>query len=153
MNSRGAYDEAEALRRAIEESKETGTLGKRGRDDSEEYDFSSCAYGTSSHCDRQKQNTKRQRTGSNASSAASKNSDSPDPANAEKDTKVANGRTSHTSRRVTAARSNKDKESREKQNEQRAAQRAEAASKRHARSERRRGEGTIKVTQQDQDYN
>jgi hypothetical protein len=36
MNSRGAYDEDEMLRRAIEESKEMGTLGKRGRDDSEE---------------------------------------------------------------------------------------------------------------------
>lgn len=33
MNSRGAYDEDEALRRAIEESKgELGTLGKRTRD-------------------------------------------------------------------------------------------------------------------------
>ncbi len=39
MNSRTAYDEDEMLRRAIEESKEMGTLGKRGRDDSEEYTF------------------------------------------------------------------------------------------------------------------
>lgn len=37
MNSRGAYDEDEMLRRAIEESKEMGTLGKRIRDESEEY--------------------------------------------------------------------------------------------------------------------
>lgn len=38
MNSRGAYDEDEMLRRAIEESsKETGTLGKRTRDDADEY--------------------------------------------------------------------------------------------------------------------
>jgi len=36
MNSRTAYDEDEALRRAIEESKADGTLGKRSRDDSEE---------------------------------------------------------------------------------------------------------------------
>lgn len=36
MNSRGAYDEDEALRQAIEESKHDGTLGKRNRDDSEE---------------------------------------------------------------------------------------------------------------------
>lgn len=36
MNSRGAYDEDELLRRAIEESKEMGSLGKRTRDDSEE---------------------------------------------------------------------------------------------------------------------
>jgi hypothetical protein len=36
MNSRGAYDEDEMLRRAIEESREMGTLGKRTRDESEE---------------------------------------------------------------------------------------------------------------------
>jgi len=36
MNSRGAYDEDEMLRRAIEESKEMGTLGKRTREDIEE---------------------------------------------------------------------------------------------------------------------
>ena len=38
MNSRVAYDEDEMLRRAIEESKgEMGTLGKRSRQESEEY--------------------------------------------------------------------------------------------------------------------
>lgn len=37
MNSRGAYDEDEMLRRAIEESKAQDSLGKRTRDDSEEY--------------------------------------------------------------------------------------------------------------------
>jgi len=38
MNSRGAYDEDEMLRRAIEESRgDMGTLGKRTRDDDEEY--------------------------------------------------------------------------------------------------------------------
>lgn len=36
MNSRGAYDEDEMLRRAIEESREMGTLGKRTRDDGSE---------------------------------------------------------------------------------------------------------------------
>lgn len=37
MNSRGAYDEDEALRRAIEESnRELGTLGKRTREDGDE---------------------------------------------------------------------------------------------------------------------
>jgi hypothetical protein len=36
MNSRGAYDEDEMLRRAIEESKEMGSLGKRTREESEE---------------------------------------------------------------------------------------------------------------------
>lgn len=40
MNSRdAAYDEDEMLRRAIEESRETGSLGKRTREDSEEYGF------------------------------------------------------------------------------------------------------------------
>jgi len=38
MNSRGAYDEDEMLRRAIEESRgDLGALGKRSRDDDEEY--------------------------------------------------------------------------------------------------------------------
>lgn len=37
MNSRGAYDEDEMLRRAIEESKAQDSLGKRIRDDGEEY--------------------------------------------------------------------------------------------------------------------
>lgn len=36
MNSRTALDDDELLRQAIEESKETGTLGKRTRDESEE---------------------------------------------------------------------------------------------------------------------
>ena len=36
MNSRGAYDEDEMLRQAIEESKADNTLGKRGRDDNDE---------------------------------------------------------------------------------------------------------------------
>lgn len=36
MNSRGAYDEDEMLRQAIEESKAEGSLGKRTRDDSDE---------------------------------------------------------------------------------------------------------------------
>jgi len=41
MNSRRTDEEDEMLRRAIEESKgEAGTLGKRPRDDSEEYDKS-----------------------------------------------------------------------------------------------------------------
>lgn len=37
MNSRGAYDEDEMLRQAIEQSKVEGTLGKRSRDESEEW--------------------------------------------------------------------------------------------------------------------
>jgi hypothetical protein len=37
MNSRVAYDDDELLRRAIEESREMGTLGKRSRDDADEF--------------------------------------------------------------------------------------------------------------------
>lgn len=38
MNSRdAAYDEDEMLRRAIEESRESGSLGKRTRDEPDEY--------------------------------------------------------------------------------------------------------------------
>lgn len=44
-----------------------------------------------------------------------------------------------------AARNNREKELRDKQKEQQAAQRAEAASKRNARSERRRGEGLFPI--------
>ena len=48
MNSRSAYEEDEMLRQAIEESK-AGTLGKRQRDDSEEYvDFGRHRYGGTS---------------------------------------------------------------------------------------------------------
>lgn len=36
MNSRVAYDEDELIRRAIEESREMGTLGKRTREDGDE---------------------------------------------------------------------------------------------------------------------
>ncbi|KAK6368148.1 Histone deacetylase complex subunit [Exophiala oligosperma] len=119
MNSRGAYDEDEMLRRAIEESKEMGTLGKRTREDIEDH----------------KNNSKRQRTGSNASSTLSKHSNSPDLG--ADDT---NGKGRNNKSRGAAARSNREKEMRDRQKEQQAAQRAEAASKRNARSERRRGD-------------
>lgn len=36
MNSRSTFEEAEAVRRSIEDSKEVGTLGKRTREESEE---------------------------------------------------------------------------------------------------------------------
>ncbi|KAK5459785.1 Histone deacetylase complex subunit [Exophiala xenobiotica] len=122
MNSRGAYDEDEMLRRAIEESKEMGTLGKRGRDDSEDH----------------KGNPKRQRTGSDSSSTVSKHSQSPDPSGEEPGSKSGTSRSNKL--RGTAARNNREKELREKQKEQQAQIRAEAASKRLARSERRRVE-------------
>ncbi|KIX09456.1 uncharacterized protein Z518_00536 [Rhinocladiella mackenziei CBS 650.93] len=126
MNSRGAYDEDEMLRRAIEESKEMGSLGKRTRDDTDD----------------QKGNPKRQRTGSHSSSAVSKCSESPEPhAEDAPGRGTGSGRTASQKLRGAAARNNREKESRDKQKEQQAAQRAEAASKRNARSERRRGEG------------
>lgn len=91
-----------------------------------------------------KQETKRPRTGSNSSSVHSKRSETPEGGQEDLDSK--SGSTSRNpnpnSRRVPAARNNRDKEIRDKQKEQQAAQRAEAASKRNARSERRRGEGT-----------
>ncbi|KIW70726.1 hypothetical protein, variant [Phialophora macrospora] len=122
MNSRVAYDEDEMLRRAIEESKEMGSLGKRTREDSED----------------NKGNPKRQRTGSHSSDTVSKHSESPEPTNNEEGPQTV--RTALQRLRGAAARTNKEKELREKQKEQQAAQRAEAASKRNARSERRRGE-------------
>ncbi|EXJ81154.1 hypothetical protein A1O3_07444 [Capronia epimyces CBS 606.96] len=125
MNSRGAYDEDEMLRRAIEESREMGTLGKRARAGSED----------------QKGNNKRQRTGSNSSSTMSKHSESPDlPGDDAHGRGNVAGRIASLKLRGAAARTNREKELRDKQKEQQAVQRAEAANKRNARSERRRGE-------------
>ncbi|RVX69816.1 hypothetical protein B0A52_06461 [Exophiala mesophila] len=126
MNSRSTFEEAEAVRRSIEDSKEVGTLGKRTRDESEDL----------------KQNAKRPRTGSNSSSAPSKRSESPEAEQDDSNSKsgLTNRNTNQSSRRGIPNRNNKDKEIRDKQKEQQAAQRAEAASKRNARSERRRGE-------------
>ncbi|KIW76227.1 hypothetical protein Z517_10973 [Fonsecaea pedrosoi CBS 271.37] len=125
FNSRGAYDEDEMLRRAIEESKEMGTLGKRTRDESEE----------------QKGTSKRQRTGSNSSGTVSKRSESPDGAVDDPTNRsTTNGRNASQKLRGAAARNNREKELRDKAKEQQAAQRAEAASKRNARSERRRAD-------------
>ncbi|EXJ78454.1 hypothetical protein A1O1_08854 [Capronia coronata CBS 617.96] len=131
MNSRGAYDEDEMLRRAIEESREMGPLGKRTRDDSED----------------QRGKNKRQRTGSNSSSTMSKRSESPDPAGDDTASKgTAAGRLASLKLRGAAARNNREKELRDKQKEQQAVQRAEAANKRNARSERRRGEDSPPAT-------
>ncbi|KAK5076639.1 Histone deacetylase complex subunit [Lithohypha guttulata] len=115
MNSRGAYDEDEMLRQAIEQSKVEGTLGKRSRDESED----------------QRPANKRQRTGSSISEVSSKKSQSPELE------KMATGKNS-SKLRGAAARNNREKEIREKMKQETAAQRAEAASKRNARSERRR---------------
>ncbi|KAK5037165.1 Histone deacetylase complex subunit [Exophiala sideris] len=128
MNSRGAYDEDEMLRRAIEEStRQTGTLGKRTRDD-DSVD--------------QKATTKRQRTGSDSSSTVSKHSQSPDPTTEENGGGKNHVSSKSASQRLrgTVARTTKENELRAKQKEQMLSQRAEAANKRAARSERRRGE-------------
>lgn len=147
MNSRGAYDEDEMLRRAIEESKETGSLGKRTRDDSDEYECRGRATTSSLlTANSQKQSAKRQRTGSSSPSTGSKHSQSPPP-----DAEDASARNSVNGNRNggqklrggAVARTNREKELREKQKEQQAAQRAEAVNKRNARSERRRGDGTF----------
>ncbi|ETN40197.1 uncharacterized protein HMPREF1541_04473 [Cyphellophora europaea CBS 101466] len=127
MNSRGAYDEDEALRRAIEESNRelgVGTLGKRAREDGDE----------------SKPAMKRQRTGS--VSSESRHSASP-PATDDGSTKA--GVRSKQSLRGLAAKNSKEREARDKAKEQQAAARAEAASKRNARSERRRGEGRSQI--------
>ncbi|ERF73096.1 hypothetical protein EPUS_06557 [Endocarpon pusillum Z07020] len=125
MNSRdAAYDEDEMLRRAIEESRETGSLGKRTRDDSEDG----------------KPNSKRRRTSSD-SLPPSKVTPSPSQVNSEEDSSkpTANGSNVVKRARGAAARNPRDKEHRDRQKDL-AAQRAEAASKRNARSERRRGD-------------
>jgi hypothetical protein len=143
MNSRSAYEEDEMLRQAIEESK-AGALGKRLRDDSEEYvNFRFIAIGlpTNASC-RNKHGSKRQRTFSSSPSTLSKQSRSPSqPPDDESSTKPnTNGNAGGKRIRGAAARNHRDKEVRDRQKEI-AAQRAEAARKREARSERRRGEG------------
>ncbi|RMZ80540.1 hypothetical protein DV737_g2950, partial [Chaetothyriales sp. CBS 132003] len=117
MNSRGAYDEDEMLRRAIEESKHdgTGTLGKRAREE-----------------DDSKPVVKRQRT---SSTSASSKDRSQSPGAAEPaSTKV------KANLRGAAARNSREKEIRDKVKADAAAAKAEAANRRNARSERRRGE-------------
>jgi len=146
MNSRRTDEEDEMLRRAIEESKgEAGTLGKRPRDDSEEYDSPIDTPPTSRPTDYSSSNkhgSKRQRTLS-SSSTLSKQSRSPSQLLGEEvSTKPStNGNIGVKKiRGAAAARNHRDKEVRDRQKEI-AAQRAEAARKREARSERRRGEG------------
>ena len=133
------------LRRAIEESKgEAGTLGKRARDDSEEYG-SLIKTITERSTDRpcsNKHGLKRLRTFTSSPSTLSKQSRSPSrPPGNEAFTKPnANGNSDGKKIRGAAARNHRDNEVRDRQKEV-AAQRAEAARKREARSERRRGEG------------
>ena len=133
------------LRRAIEESKgEAGTLGKRTRDDSEEYGsliITIAQRPTDCLCSN-KHGSKRLRTSTSSPSTLSKQSRSPSrPPDDDAFTKPnGNGNAGGKKIRGAAARNHRDKEVRDRQKEV-AAQRAEAARKREARSERRRGEG------------
>jgi hypothetical protein len=147
MNSRRTDEEDEMLRRAIEESKgEAGTLGKRPRDDSEEYDslIDTTTSRPTDYSSSNKHGSKRQRTLSSSPSTLSKQSRSPSqPPGEEVSIKLStNGSTGGKKIRGggATARNHRDKEVRDRQKEI-AAQRAEAARKREARSERRRGEG------------
>jgi hypothetical protein len=142
MNSRTALDDDELLRQAIEESKEMGTLGKRTRDESEEYaDLLRMAAdqltGSST-----RQVSKRQRTNSSSAPDPLKRSRSLSEGMSEGGLGASGGKEGKRIRGA-AARNQREKELREKLREKEAAatQRAEAARKREARSERRRGEG------------
>ncbi|KAK1837056.1 putative histone deacetylase complex subunit cti6 [Podospora conica] len=127
MNSREAgYDEAEALRRAIEASKEEvttepGDTGprrpKRGRTDSEE----------------KPENVKRQRTGSRSVSP------SPGKTAEDSDEGVSTRNGASKSRNGVASRSQRTEKPSER--EERERQRIEAANKRKGRAERRRADG------------
>lgn len=142
MNSRTALDDDELLRQAIEESKETGTLGKRTRDESEEYGDHTQVYGPllTEHSNRHV--SKRQRTNSSSAPDPTKRSRSLSDGGSENG-QGPNGTKDSKRIRGAAARNQREKELREKQKEKElaATQRAEAARKREARSERRRGEG------------
>ncbi|KAK0729839.1 hypothetical protein B0H67DRAFT_12192 [Lasiosphaeris hirsuta] len=129
MNSReAAYDEAEALRRAIEASKEDAPelpegaprRAKRGRGDSEE----------------KQENAKRQRTSSRSvSPSLGKNADESDDTAATR-----NGTSKSKSRTGTSTRPSRTEKPSER--EERERQRVEAANKRKGRAERRRADGT-----------
>ncbi|KAK3693966.1 hypothetical protein B0T22DRAFT_57106 [Podospora appendiculata] len=131
MNSReAAYDEAEALRRAIEASKEEALSEhadsaprrtKRGRSDSEE----------------KPENSKRQRTSSRSlSPSLDKPLDDSDDAAAS----ARNGASKSKSRNGTASRNPRAEKPTERDERER--QRIEAANKRKGRAERRRADDT-----------
>ena len=158
MNSRdSAYDEAEQLRRAIEESKREvsaagaeagGRKGKRSRSDSEQYVLhlhpSAVAVTKYSFESRRKEDTKRQRTISSSSPSDSKtllaNAVSDD-----EDHELRKARDGgQTKIRGAAARNSRNKELREQEGKKEQ-ERAEAAGRRKARSERRRADGVYTV--------
>ena len=96
---------------------------------------------------RTKQNTKRQRNTSSSPSSLSKRSRSPSQVPDQDGATRAgtNGAQSAQKVRSVVARNHREKEIRDQQREQAAAQRAEAASKRNARSERRRLDGATQL--------
>jgi len=97
---------------------------------------------------RTKQNTKRQRNTSSSPSSLSKRSRSPSQVPDQDGATRAgtNGAQSAQKVRSVVARNHREKEIRDQQREQAAAQRAEAASKRNARSERRRLDGATQYS-------
>ncbi|KAG7291718.1 hypothetical protein NEMBOFW57_001737 [Staphylotrichum longicolle] len=130
LNSREAgYDEAEALRRAIEASKEEAQTEqgegvnrrpKRGRSDSQE----------------KPENSKRQKTSSRSASPLSdKNAEDSDEA----ETTGRNGAAKSKSRVAAAARNQRVEKASEKDERER--QRIETANKRKGRADRRRADG------------
>ncbi|MCJ1252137.1 hypothetical protein MMC30_009375 [Trapelia coarctata] len=132
MNSRdAAYDEAEQLRRAIEESKKEGGApsvdngsrrNKRSRSDSED----------------RKDPSKRQRTNSHSSTSTLPDKAHAPPASSSDEALAATRPSNHSPKKIraAAARNHHAKE----QREQREKERATAAERRAARSERRRGD-------------
>ena len=154
MNSRVAYDEDEMLRRAIQESREmgTGTLGKRMREDLDEFVFTLPHTDRPANIDRRSRPAvKRQRTGSGSSGTASKRSVS--PATIEEIPGRGTLSKGKQNLRGAAAKNNREREMRDIQKEQAATLRAEAANKRNARSERRRVDGNTHIEKTRHDAN
>jgi len=149
MNSREAgYDEAEALRKAIEASKEEVTddgvptvtrRAKRGRSDSEEYVpvlLLVCIEQLLTSCRRKLESAKRQKTSSRSSSPSfDQGGDESDDAGAT----TRNGALKSRARNSATSRNQAEKPS---EKEERERQRVEAANKRKGRAERRRADGT-----------
>jgi hypothetical protein len=150
LNSREAgYDEAEALRKAIEASKEDAfppdqqesRRPKRGRSDSQEYAYSMRLEVRVRAADtllRKSDNAKRQKTSSRSASPVSdKNADDSDDGGA-----TGRNGTRAKSRNTASARNQRSEKASEEERER---QRADAANKRKGRADRRggRGDGTV----------
>ena len=158
MNSRIAWDEEEALRKALEESKSNGSSmaiesgsrkGKRVRDSSDE---SVPTRSRTSHArsrppltsatSSEEHNAKRRRTETASVSpdagGASAGNDS-EPENAKTRSKASSGRKAQEA--ATRTQQVAERLRREKEKEQRDQVRADAAGKRKGRADRRRGDG------------